>query len=97
MTQATVATIAQKYGIDAARELVFFQQNQVYAMKVAVDKERLDCDAVLTRYMEAYLVQSHADEAKQIYDKQLAAGYDFMRDVTYIKPEYVEEVSDRVF
>ncbi len=95
MSQATVANTAEKYGIEAASELVLFQQNQVYTMKVAVDKEKLDCDAVLTRYMEAYLSQSHADEAKQVYEKQLAAGYDFTRDVTFIKPDFVEEVSDR--
>lgn len=76
-----------------ARELSSFVIDQSYAMKATVDKEKLDCDALLTRYMEVYLVQSEADDAKQVFGEQLNAGSKYVEDVNYIGPDYVERVS----
>ncbi|KAH7321791.1 hypothetical protein BKA65DRAFT_482231 [Rhexocercosporidium sp. MPI-PUGE-AT-0058] len=64
----------------------------IYAMKATFDKEKLDCDALLTRYMELYLVQSGADETKRVLDEQLAAGTKYVEDVNYFKPECVENM-----
>ena len=85
--------MSKQYGPETMKELSSFVIDQIYAMKATVDKEELDCDALLTRYMETYLVQSEADQAKQVFDEQLAAGYDYVEDVNYIKPAVVENVS----
>ncbi len=73
-----------------------FQTKQVYAMKGVCDKEKLDCDALLTRYMEALLVQSQADEQRAGYQKQVEAGLDYIADVNYIDPKYIENVSVQI-
>ncbi|KAH9215672.1 FAD dependent oxidoreductase [Leptodontidium sp. 2 PMI_412] len=88
-----VGKFSKEYGIDMARELSSFVIDQSYAMKATVDKEKLDCDALLTRYMEVYLVQSEADDAKQVFGEQLNAGSKYVEDVNYIGPDYVERVS----
>ena len=62
-------------------------------MKATVDRENLDCDALLTRYMEVYLVQSEADDAKKVFDEQRHAGTDYVEDVSFIKPEHAEKAS----
>jgi len=89
----TVGSMSKQYGPETMKELSSFVIDQIYAMKATVDKEELDCDALLTRYMETYLVQSEADQAKQVFDEQLAAGYDYVADVNYIKPAVVENIS----
>lgn len=88
-----VDKVIREHGVDAARELILFQRNQIYAMKSIVEKENLDCDAVVTRYFETFLTQSHADEVKKQYEEQLKAGLDFIEDVDYVGSKYVENVS----
>ncbi|RDL35018.1 Uncharacterized protein BP5553_06949 [Venustampulla echinocandica] len=93
MVHAYINRITKQHDLAAAKELAIFQQNQVYAMKEVAQKENLDCDAVLTRCFETFLSQSHADEEKQIYDEELDAGLDFIRDVDYVGPKYAENLS----
>lgn len=88
-----VDRLVRENGIDAAREAMQFQKQQMYAMKSVVEKEKLDCDAVLTRYFEVFLTQSHNDRVKAHYEDQLKAGLDFIQDVDYVGPKYVEIVS----
>ena len=89
----TVGSISKQYGPEMMKELSSFVIDQIYAMKATVDKEMLDCGALLTRYMEAYLVQSEADDAKQVFDEQLSAGSQYVKDVNYITAKVVENVS----
>lgn len=89
---AYVDKVIQEHGIDAARELILFQRSQIFAMKGIVEKENLDCDAVVTRYFETFLTQSHADGIRKQYEAQLKAGLDFIQDVDYVGPKYVEKV-----
>jgi hypothetical protein len=60
--------VTKENGAEAAKELFLFQQNQVYAMEYAVEREKLDCDAVLTRCFEVTLSQFQADEATRPYE-----------------------------
>jgi hypothetical protein len=85
--------VTKENGAEAAKELFLFQQNQVYAMKHAVERENLNCDAVLTRCFEVTLSQFQADETARAYEQLLEAGLDFVEDVDYNGPKYVETVS----
>ncbi|KAG0648210.1 hypothetical protein D0Z07_5294 [Hyphodiscus hymeniophilus] len=83
----------KNYGADAAKELTLFKANQVFAMKEVVEKEKLDCDFVLTRVCETYLAQSEADEMTASYEELLKEGLDYIHDVQYLGPKYVERLS----
>ncbi|TVY20161.1 Gamma-glutamylputrescine oxidoreductase [Lachnellula arida] len=88
-----VDKVVREYGVDAARELMLFCKSQIFAMKSVVEKENLDCDAVLTRYFETCLTQSFADEVKKQHDEQLKIGLDFIQDVDHVGPKHVEKLS----
>jgi hypothetical protein len=83
----------RKYGADAAKELALFKANQVFAMKEVAQKEKLDCDLILTRVCETYLSQSEADEMTASYNSLLKEGLDYIQDVDYIGPKYAERLS----
>ena len=86
----------KEHGVEAARELFVFLANQVYAMKAVVEKEKLDCDAVVTRYVETFLEQSHADRVKKTYEEALTAELDFIQDVDHFGEKYVETVRNLI-
>lgn len=91
-----IEKVTQQAGPEAAKELSQFQASQVYAMKKVAEQEGFDCDALLTRCMEVSLSQPQADEQRKAYESQLEKGLDFIEDVQYIQPKYVEEVSEAV-
>ena len=93
MEPSYIERVTKAYGLDGARELSLFQVEQVYAMKEVAEKEKLNCDLILTRCMETLLSQSHADESKATYEKELSDGLDFINDVDYIGLKFAETVS----
>jgi hypothetical protein len=88
-----VDSIATKYGAEAAKEVALFQRDQVYAMKSVAKKEKLVCNAVLTRCFEVVLDQGPGDRASRVYQKQLDDRLGFIKDVNYVGLKYVERVS----
>lgn len=90
---ANIEKVTNEAGPEAAKELSRFQASQVYAMKHIAAKEKLDCDALLTRCLETSLHQPQADEQKRVYENQVEKGLDFIDDVNHIQPKYIEEVS----
>lgn len=95
-TQISLDKIIRDHDVDTAREISNFKRDQVFALKSVVEKEKLDCDAVLTRYFETFLTQSHADEIKKQYDGQLKAGLDFIQDMDFVGPKHVEIVIPKI-
>ncbi len=90
---ANIDQVTKDAGPEAAKEISQFQASQVYAMKRVAEKEHLDCDALLTRCLETSVSQSQADDQRRAYEKQLESGLNFIEDVNYIPPKYVEGVS----
>lgn len=90
---ANIEKVTKEASPEAAKELSQFQASQVYAMKHIADKEKLDCDALLTRCLETSVYQPQADEQKRVYESQIEGGLDFIDDVNHVPPKYVEEVS----
>jgi hypothetical protein len=96
MVHAYIEKVIKEHGVEAARELSPFQAELAYAMKQVAEKEKFGCDMVLTRCMETFLSQSHADEQKAICDKELANGLALITDVDFIGLEYAETVSSHL-
>ncbi|KAE8446154.1 hypothetical protein EG329_012527 [Mollisiaceae sp. DMI_Dod_QoI] len=90
---ANIDQVTKDAGPEAAKEISQFQASQVYAMKRVAEKEHLDCDALLTRCLETSVSQSQADDQRRAYEKQLESGLNFIEDVNYIPPKYVEGIS----
>jgi glycine/D-amino acid oxidase-like deaminating enzyme len=93
MIWSWIDEISKEFGLEAAKEVALFQRDQVYAMKAVAEKEKLDCDAVLTRCFEVVLDQRHFDAASKVYQKQLEDGLDFIQDVNFVGPKHAEKVS----
>ncbi|KAH6684139.1 FAD dependent oxidoreductase [Halenospora varia] len=93
MVHSYIEKVKRLYGVDTARELAKFQASQVYAMKAVAQKEDLRCDAVLTRCLEVFIKQAHADQQKEVYEDELKEGLDFIDDVQYLDQKHVEMLS----
>jgi hypothetical protein len=85
--------VTKENDAEAAKEPFLFQQDQVYAMKHVAEREKLDCDVVLTRCFEVTLSQFQADETARAYEQLLEAGLDFIEDVDFNGPKHVESLS----
>ncbi|KUJ21530.1 FAD dependent oxidoreductase [Mollisia scopiformis] len=90
---AFIDSVIQKHGPEAAKELFLFTAAQIYAMKHVVEKEKIDCDYMLDRFVETFLNQSDADNIKETYEAQLKAGLDYINDVDIVNPKYVEKIT----
>ncbi|CZR59116.1 related to oxidoreductase [Phialocephala subalpina] len=90
---AHIEKVTKEAGPEAAKELSQFQASQVHAMKRVAEKEKLDCDALLTWYLETSVSQPQADEQRKVYENQVENNLDFIGDINYIQPKYVEEIS----
>jgi len=93
MAYTEIDDVTIRYGAESAKELSLFLAAHIYAMKHVAEKEKLDCDFVLTRRIEAFLHQPHADNLKEIYERQLEEGLDYIEDVDFVNQKYIERVS----
>jgi hypothetical protein len=64
-----VSKYATKYSVAAAAEVALFEASQVLAMKRLVEKEKIDCDFVLTRGVDATVDAQLAKETIEAYHK----------------------------
>ena len=87
MGYPAIDSVTQKFGAESAKELSLFMAAHMYAMKYVAEKEKLDCDYILDRYVETFLNQSDADNIKEIYEGQLKAGLDYKQDVDLMGPK----------
>jgi len=90
MGYPSIDSTSQKYGAEATKELFLFMAAQVYAMKHVVEKEKIDCDYILDRFVEVFLDPSDADNIKTTYEQQLEAGLDYIQDVDIVNPKFAE-------
>lgn len=81
------------YGAAAADELALFESSQVLAVKELVERERIDCDFVLTRAVDVCLDQAHADKCKREFLELQAQGRPSVRDVFFAEGAAAEGVS----
>lgn len=60
-----------------------FESSQVYAIKDLVEKEKIDCDLVITRAVDTFLDQAQADEAITEYKALVERGEPSTKDVCF--------------
>jgi hypothetical protein len=69
------------YGSKIATAIAAFESSQVYALKDLVEKEKIDCDFVLTRAVDAFLDQDHSDKAQAEFETLIKGQEPSTRDV----------------
>lgn len=71
------------YGKQAAAEMAVFEMSHVQAVKDLVEKEKIDCDFVLTRAYDVILDPKLAEKTKKEFDELVAEGFPTVKDVWY--------------
>lgn len=92
MGYTIIDSMTRKHGAESAKELALFMEAHMYAMKQVAEKENIDCDYVLDRFVETFLSQSDADHIREVYERQFKAGLDYIEDVDVMSPKYAERV-----
>lgn len=84
-----------KYGLRTAIEIARFEASQLRAIKELVEKEKIDCDFVLTRSCDVIVDEKYAKDTEEAFAKLSAVlkGTGELQDVQRISPEQAERVS----
>lgn len=90
---SATSLFTERYGIEAATEIVRFEISHLKIMEDLVRKENIDCDLTFTRSYDMYLDEDQLKKAKVFYDFMLDQGLDFMDDVEYMSQAETQDVS----
>ncbi|KAI8230189.1 hypothetical protein K4K57_006897 [Colletotrichum sp. SAR 10_99] len=71
------------YGKQAAAEMAVFEMSHVQAIKYLVEKEKIDCDFVLTRAYDVILDPELAEKTKRQFDQLVEEKFPTVKDVWY--------------
>ncbi|KAG2411499.1 hypothetical protein HFD88_009054 [Aspergillus terreus] len=82
---------AERYGMDAADEVVRFELAHLDAIKDLVQEEAIDCELTFTRSFDVYLDQDELGRAKDFYDSLVRRGMEIMKDVIFHPHTEIEE------
>ncbi|KAJ5753468.1 uncharacterized protein N7511_007621 [Penicillium nucicola] len=81
---SATATNTERYGLEAAVEIVRFELAHMKEIEDLVRLENIDCELTFTRSLNIYLDEDQLKKAKTFYDSLLERGLDFMDDVKYL-------------
>lgn len=87
------ATYTERYGIEAAVEVVRFEISHMKELEELVRREKIGCDLTFTRSFDIYLDADQLAAAKSFYDFLVDQRLDFMDDVKYLSDEDAQGVS----
>jgi hypothetical protein len=93
---SATAKYTERYGIEAAVEVVRFEIAHMKILEELVRKEKIDCDLTFTRSLEIYLDADELATMKDFYDSLVDRGLDFIDDVKYLSQEEAQKVSNFV-
>lgn len=83
------------HGVEVAAECAAFEAQTLSAVKTAIEEEKIDCDFVLTRAVDALMTDSIHERMKAGADLLFKAGIDVMKDVFYEgDPAKAQQLSD---
>lgn len=91
------SALLASHGVDAASELAAFESRNLKAVKKLVEDEKIDCDFVLTRAVEAIMEDSVVEMKKSAVENLRNAGTEGMDDLyfaTGVEAERVRCASD---
>ncbi|KAG0646817.1 Gamma-glutamylputrescine oxidoreductase [Hyphodiscus hymeniophilus] len=87
------ASIASEFGIDAAAEAAAFEAEHVGMIKEVVEKEKIDCDFVVTRVVDVPLNESVGIKLKAGYEQLVKSAAAPFKDVSYTDYDKAEGMS----
>lgn len=88
---------SKKYGAENAAAFARFEARNVLAAKELVERERIDCDFVLTRALDVYLDEEHARSTYAAYQELRRLGVADLGDIHYLEGPDAEAVSQAEF
>ncbi|KAK2608033.1 hypothetical protein N8I77_006670 [Diaporthe amygdali] len=83
----------KKYGADNAAAFARFEASNVLAVKELVERESIDCDFVLTRAIDVYLDEAHAESTHAAYQELRRIGAADLGDVHFVQGLDAEGIS----
>lgn len=86
----------KKYGAANAAAFARFEAANVLAVKELVEREKIDCDFVLTRALDVYLDEDHARSTYATYQELRRIGVADIDDIHYMEGPDAEAVSPNV-
>lgn len=82
-------------GVRAGAEVAEFEIQNMWAIKKAIEDEKIDCEFTMARSVDVWCQEKAAKEAKAAYDMLVALGLDYMKDVFFTDdPVKAESVSE---
>lgn len=76
-----------------AQEVAAFVNEQIYAIKDAVESEGLDCEFELRRSYDVFLDEGEAREAEKLFGDSLKMKQKWTRYVDFVGGKRAEQVS----
>jgi glycine/D-amino acid oxidase-like deaminating enzyme len=89
-------SIAAEFGIKAAAEATAFEAEHVEAIKELVEKEKIDCDLVVTRAADVQFEEPIRDKLKVGYDRLAESGIAAVKGVSFSSGEKAEAMSSLI-
>ncbi|POS75665.1 FAD dependent oxidoreductase [Diaporthe helianthi] len=83
----------EKYGSANAAAFARFEAANVLAVKELVERERIECDFVLTRTLDVYLDEAHARSTHATYQELRRIGVADLGDIHYTEGLDAEAIS----
>ncbi|KAJ4346394.1 uncharacterized protein N0V89_010323 [Didymosphaeria variabile] len=90
---STLAGQIPKLGPDGVDELQAFVQGVIANLKQVAEDEELDCELEIRRSFDVQLDDNDASALKDIYQASRKAGHYWTKDVGFVLPEYLEQVT----
>lgn len=91
--QATsMQSLAQRFGEEAAADVLNFSRKHVYALKRVVEEEGLDCEFELRRSYDVYCNDGEAEAARSYIQASQKAGQQWADEVDFIEGKLAEQV-----
>ncbi|KAL6821494.1 FAD dependent oxidoreductase [Trichoderma camerunense] len=88
-----ITSLAKEHGVEKAAEVAQFHISQIYAMKEAIEKEKIDCDFALRRSYDVYLSKTEPEYGNVLLDHQLMADVAVSKHVEFMDTKYAEQLT----
>ena len=88
-----IPTYCDRAGAEAGEEIAKFEIAHVQAIKKVVEEEGIDCDFTVCRSYDVWCNEEAALNAKVMFEKMKAEGFEYMNDAVFYTGKNVEGVS----
>ncbi|KAJ5466598.1 hypothetical protein N7539_009554 [Penicillium diatomitis] len=90
---AATKVYQERYGLEAAAEVVRYEISHMKQLEETVRNEGIDCDLTFTRSYDIFLDADHLAAAKAYYDSLVQYDLDFMSDVEYLTEKEAQTIA----